>query len=104
MTIRPEVMRFAQHMEAKLRENDHKEHWRKGYTMDHLWDNSDALESEVAELLESLHALNNGQCTAEEVIKECADVALFAMMIADLLDVDRPEATPRHINETRGNP
>ena len=93
MNIRPEVMRFAEHMEAKLVENDHKKHWRdENYPLQgHL----EMVLVEVRELDEQLDLLNHGVGSVEDVIKEAADVANRAMIISDLLDEGRPEKTER---------
>ena len=96
MTPRAEVMRFAEHMEAKLRENDGiKEHWRVLHSFKPEWALAHLLKHELDELLEAINAIYDGTATAADVIRECADVANYAMMIADLLDAGRPEATPR---------
>jgi len=72
--LRPEVLAFASVMESKLRANDHKAHWRE-CSLDYLLTR---LEQEALELRE---AINCG----EGVISEAADVANFAMMIADIV-------------------
>lgn len=66
---------FALDMKRKLAVNVHKKHWAdvpRSYLFLRL------LEEE-AELYD---ALNRG--TPQEIIDECADVANFAMMLADL--------------------
>lgn len=73
---RPEVAAFALLMGAKLRENDHKGGW-KGNTSGELWER---LREEAVELAEVLGALG----PAANVGREAADVANFAMMIADV--------------------
>jgi DNA-directed RNA polymerase subunit RPC12/RpoP len=83
--IRPAVMRFAQLMEKKLRANDYKEGWEKcpDESLMRL------LRDEVEELEEALHIScpHCGQkmtpAFGENVLSETADVANFAMMIAD---------------------
>lgn len=73
--LRPTVAKFATYMEHKLRLNDHKPNWRTcslGYLRQRL-------DQELAELND---ALKCGDPRA--VYDECADVANFAMMIADL--------------------
>ena len=72
--LRPEVLAFALEMESKLRANDHKAHWRE-CSLDYLLTR---LEQEALELRE---AINCG----DGVIGEAADVANFAMMIADIV-------------------
>lgn len=76
LEVRPEVARFALAMEAKLRENDgKKKHWRI-CTLNFL---SQRLTQERRELDAAIE-------TRVDVIGECADVANFAMMIADKID------------------
>jgi NTP pyrophosphatase (non-canonical NTP hydrolase) len=70
--VRPEVARFALLMEAKLRANDHKRHWRY-VPLQYL---SMRLTQERKELAGAIQ-------TRTDVGGECADVANFAMMIAD---------------------
>lgn len=76
--IRPEVVAFAEAMEAKLNLNDHKEHWNK-QSMSYL---VQRLREEMLELRDKLNTpikdLEPG-----EILSEAADVANFAMMIAD---------------------
>lgn len=65
---------FAGRMAVKLLNNRHKAHWSEadtGYLLDRL----------VQEVMELRQAIDME--TAEDVINECADVANFAMMIAD---------------------
>lgn len=72
--IRNGVMEFAVEMEAKLLKNDHKGGWE-----DHaLIDLFDLLLEEKNELEEALYASD-----CRHIIEECADVANFAMMIAN---------------------
>lgn len=72
---RPEVNWFAKQMELKLRANDHKRHWSEVH-LDYL---IDRLFQEANELW---RAIQNGE-PAANIVKEAADVANFAMMIAD---------------------
>lgn len=78
--IRPEVLWFARKMEDKLAANDHKRHWSTcepsvllGY-----------LKAEIRELEEAL-------INRKDVVQECADVANFAMMIADNITMGNPK-------------
>jgi len=107
---RVEVERFADQMEAKLRENDHKNGW-KNCTVHWLLAR---LCEETAELVESFNPASAGQrtsfaiaanhlrCAAEALdgfgpyVKvrptattraEAADVGNFAMMISDITEV-----------------
>ena len=70
MKIRKEVMWFARRMELKLRENDHKDHWT-GCDFEYLF-------RRLMEESTELHA-----AFLDDQIDEAADVANFAMMIAD---------------------
>lgn len=72
--MREDVKWFAEQMESKLQENDHKGGWEE---CDPFW-LLDRLKEEIFELKLSMARQEN-----EDVIKECADVANFAMMIAD---------------------
>jgi phosphoribosyl-ATP pyrophosphohydrolase len=73
--IRPELEWFVQQMEQKLKENDYKQHWHNydiDYLIHRIYEEQDELEIAITQKL-----------SAKEIIKECADVANFAMMIAD---------------------
>ena len=79
-------------MEAKLRENDHKDGWQ-GCRFSELFPR---IQHERDELLLVAHPLNLDtmaeKLTAEdacELIRECADIANFAMMIADNIRAKR---------------
>lgn len=74
LALRQSVATFAQAMEEKLRENDHKGGWR-ACDMQYL---SMRLTQEREELR---RAVERGD--SEEVLREAADVANFCMMIAD---------------------
>jgi len=79
---RPSVLWFAERMEAKLRENDHKGGWNASEFSELLV----LLEKEVAELGQAafrLACLEITDSTIHGVIDEAVDVANFAMMIAD---------------------
>lgn len=75
MKIRDSVMRFAEQMEIKLQENDHKGGWQQCED-DYL---IGRLQQETYELY---LAMNHKEPL--EVRREAADVANFAMMIADI--------------------
>ena len=81
---RNEVVVFADAMEAKLKKNDHKPHW-KAMGLQYL---SMRLTQEREELRRAVERGN-----PDEVLEEAADVANFAMMIADY--VRRHEALVR---------
>jgi len=74
--VRPEVAAFAQAMEAQLKANDHKPGWK-----------SDSLDSLHRRLIEEadelLEEIDKDAWTPEGVTREAADVANFAMMLAD---------------------
>ena len=90
MKPRAEVREFARHMEAKLRENDHKGGWNdceRGWLLRRLG-------QEVGELRRALRANEQRlqraawtdigrDASRRRIAREAADVANFAMMIAD---------------------
>jgi NTP pyrophosphatase (non-canonical NTP hydrolase) len=73
---RPEVVAFADAMEAKLRENDHKRPW---YCLD-MRTLSRRLTQEREELRRAVEVGDPA-----EVLREAADVANFCMMTADMV-------------------
>ena len=76
LDLRPEVRRFAQCMETQLRANDHKGGWH-----DDGWE---ALLRRLREETKELaRELRRNRLRIEDVVNEAADVANFAMMIAD---------------------
>lgn len=74
--LRPEVQWFAVQMESALKANDHKGGWKECTDFYLLT----RMKEEKLEVSYSLFIENRSE---SEVIKECADVANFAMMIAD---------------------
>lgn len=72
ITLRPCVQAFAERMETKLSANDHKGGWS------HM-----AKEDLVRLLIDEFYELVVAD--AENVADEAADVANFAMMIADVV-------------------
>lgn len=78
---RPEVQWFSRRMELKLRANDHKPHW-SGMHTDYL------IHRLFQEADELWMALQYGE-SAENIVQEAADVANFAMMIADVVGMRR---------------
>lgn len=79
---RPEVAWFAGIMEERMRANDHKGGWRGDRPADLML----RLYQEAAELYEEIRP---GYSTVpSRVEKEAADVANFAMMIADVCGGD----------------
>jgi len=90
-SLRPEVAAFALAMEDKLRQNDHKGGWddcSKQYMAMRLTQEREELRDAIAR-----------GAPPEEILKEAADVANFAMMVADLVGglgavVALPESRP----------
>ena len=77
---RQEVKWFAERMERKLKKNDYKgdgTSWRQG-KLDPLLKR---LKEETKELENEIYCLSIDN--QEEIINEAADIANFAMMIAD---------------------
>jgi NTP pyrophosphatase (non-canonical NTP hydrolase) len=82
--MRSEVVKFAEVMEKKLQDNEHKGGW-ENCSIDFL---TYRLRQETAELFEALtlfHRMPNEQ-TRKLVEDECGDVGNFAMMIQDLVN------------------
>ena len=81
VNARTEVRWFAEQMEAKLKENDHKGGWD---SCGIFWLRNRLVE-EVKELTRVMEAGHNSESglDLENIIREAADVANFAMMIAD---------------------
>lgn len=81
VSVRPVVLWFAEQMEAKLRENDHKGGWhndRPHALLERVWQEAGEVEQ----------ALRRGHYT--DVIREAADVANMVMMVADHYRVGGP--------------
>lgn len=82
MSVRPEVAWFAEQMELQLKANDHKGGW-SNLDMDYFFRR---LDEELDEL--SVASVLVEQDATDEVvagvIREAADVANFALMIADV--------------------
>ena len=86
--IRPVILAFAVEMERKLVENDHKGGWREcknRYLFNRLAEESWELKNQVkAYKRESKKDSEfSGLAAMMDVRKEAADVANFALMIAD---------------------
>jgi NTP pyrophosphatase (non-canonical NTP hydrolase) len=71
------VQWFAEMMELKLQDNDTKDGWKNCSPEDLL----DRVGDEFEELTNALLVDANPR----DIIKECADVANFCMMIADIM-------------------
>ncbi len=78
--VRPVVGAFAHAMEARLAANDHKGGWQGE---DVFW-LLGRIRSERMELVDAVGMLIAGKTTPEAVLREAADVANFAMMVADV--------------------
>lgn len=74
------VLWFASEMENKLDQNRHKTGWQH----EDVKTLSTRLYEEYMELEELIWGSRDTPATAEEIISEAADVANFAMMIADV--------------------
>jgi hypothetical protein len=85
ITLRYEVLKFAELMEKKLRENDHKRTWEDLHPLDIIR----AADKERDEVLLLLHKYNldwnEFDKHKEEISGECADNANFWMMLSDLV-------------------
>lgn len=79
--LRPEVQEFAEKMELILRKNDHKDGWST-CEIKHLFSR---LLDEVFELQREIDKYNRSS-----IVRECCDVANFAMMIASNVIRDNP--------------
>ncbi len=82
---REPLLWFSRVMEERLKENDHKGGWADESTLD-LWN---ALNQEAVELRTAISddALGHNPAgsipTAEAIVREAADVANFALFVAD---------------------
>lgn len=88
--LRPEVRAFAAAMEKQLRANDHKGGWQEEKV---LW--------LLGRLREETDELSNALECRDCVLAEAADVANFAMMIADNCAVLALEHVPQCDDSTR---
>ena len=77
ITLRPEVRWFAEQMELQLQANDHKPGWQNSSYSSLLT----RLEQETKELEELMK--EPWADRKDEMVKECADIANFAMFLAD---------------------
>lgn len=90
------VERFSKDMQRKLSENSHKDHWSKAdylNLIDRVFEEADELKSAV------LSYYFSGAENDQEIIDECADVALFAMFIADNIRSKRDEGVNKVAEE-----
>lgn len=80
------IRHFAAAMERKMAANDGvKGGWRDGTGWNPQLGLRTRLQEEMGELLEALDAFTWRDGTEEAVLLEAADVALFAMMLADIV-------------------
>jgi NTP pyrophosphatase (non-canonical NTP hydrolase) len=77
---REEVIKFAKAMECELRCNEGKGGWKEEDVMWLL----ERLEEEVVELRQAVDRASSWRIAATVILAEAADVANFAMMIADV--------------------
>ena len=73
------LIEFVRRMELKLFANKHKGNWHKcsdSYLLNRL-------EGETIELKDAIQKYKDGKVVWEHIASEAADVANFAMMIAD---------------------
>ena len=81
MTLRPEVQAFAEAMERRLRENEHKGGWKRerpAWLFKRLREEEFELWTAWADRRFSLDV------PVTRIVDEAADVANFALMIADV--------------------
>ncbi len=86
LELRPEVQKFAEDMERRLRANEHKNGWKDC--------DDDFLYNELARNVNLLDfSLAEGITAKHETLRRCANIGNFAMMIADnwggLMESDR---------------
>lgn len=82
--LRPSVLAFAIKMEEKLRLKDAD--FPNGWNGDDPWELFKRLDEEVEELYQALSDYEEGDKSLEEylaLVTEAADIANFAMMIAE---------------------
>lgn len=78
-----ELAAFMQECQRKLDENTHKGTWKD----EDSFVLYDLLSEEMAELWVELRAeMKEGRVNVDAVRSECADISLFAMMIADVAE------------------
>ncbi len=78
---RSEVQWFAEQMEVKLRANDHKGGWRD----ESLFYFVNRIADEWRELNHTVDLATMHEVSPQDIIAECADIANFAMMLADVV-------------------
>jgi Lar family restriction alleviation protein len=84
--LRPALERFANLMEATLKENDHKggwEHMTNDAIMGRIIDEALELQTAITEIRHMRHDAAEYREGCRKAAKEASDVANFAMMLAD---------------------
>lgn len=96
LELRPEIEAFAQMMERVLRDNEHKGGWSKCepfWLLRRLFQETDELTLAISEHLGRTlfppRSLDSAP-RKHELAREAADVANFAMMIADVCGALKP--------------
>lgn len=80
MKVREPVQWFAEQMERKLRENEHKGGWDDC----NLYWLIQRIREETNELVHAVDLHRDLGASKENIIREAADVANLAMMVADI--------------------
>lgn len=83
LTYQAHVNRFGKIMVAKLKENEHKAGWSQ-MTPDYL------MQRMAGEVYELTRELMRRPRNPEQIAREAADVANFAMMVAEAVQPDVP--------------
>lgn len=89
--VREELRKFTHYQDWVLAENDHRGGWRNLNALELLM----RIHGEIGELIEvvSYHIKNpKSDAGKEDVMKECADVANYAMMLWD--NIQRGDSEP----------
>ena len=98
--IRPSVLEFAEDMEKKLSENDHKKHWNdcnSNYLYSMLQEEFNEVSAEIFKLYYYFNS-EEYQVTEEmkvDAVKELADLANICHMLADQVKKDNFDFTPK---------
>ncbi len=81
-TVNPRLDWFVKEIRKKM--STPKNMAKKGDWRDMtIWEISERIDDELVELYAELIKYHNGKSTPDDVIKECCDLAGFAMMMAD---------------------
>ena len=89
--LRPEVLAFAELMEKKLRENDHKGGWENcepewllKRLREEVRELTDAVDEQLAYNMSGARSIEDAPPVFMSIGDEAADVANFALMVADI--------------------